>query len=236
MKRRRFGQHYLVDREVIHRVVSLAEIRPTERVLEIGTGKGALTRELVGLGASYLGYEIDRVNFEETESAIRGRGARVVLGDAFRQSPEFDVLVSSLPYSESATFIRWLSGLVFRRAVVLLQEDFVGKIISPPGDRDYRGVSAISQVCFEVQALERVGRAAFSPRPRVGSVIASFEPKRRIPREEATNILRLFSLRRRLADSVLAEMGMSSGVSFGRRRVYSLTPDEIHLLCLPCDQ
>ena len=232
MKRRRLGQHYLVDPDVIRRVVSLAEIQPTDRVLEIGMGKGALTRELAGLGASYLGYEVDGANFKETSALVRGTAAHVVLGDAFEEHPGFDVLVSSLPYSESATFVKWLSGREFRRAVVVLQEDFVRKINTPPGSRDYRGVSALSQICFEVRVLGDVPRAAFSPQPRVDSVIVSFTPLRRIEKAELTNILRLFSLRRRLADSALAKLGMERGGSFGRRRVNSLTPEEVHLLCL----
>ena len=218
---------------MIRKVVALAAIGPTERVLEIGTGRGALSRELAKLGASYLGYEVDRGNFEATADAVRGMDASVELADAFEQSPDFEVLVSSLPYSESATFVRWLGGLEFRRAVVVLQEDFVRKIMAPPGDRDYRGVSALSQICFQMTVLGRVRRAAFSPQPRVGSVIALFEPRRRVTKEEASNISRLFSLRRRLADSALAELGMSRGVGFGGRRVYSLTPDEVHSLCLP---
>jgi len=236
MKRHRLGQHYLVDQEVIHRVLSLADIKPTERILEIGTGKGALTRELVRLGASYVGYEIDRQNYEETTKAVRGTGARIMHANAFAQTPEFDVLVSSLPYSQSATFVRWLSTLRFKRAVVLLQEDFVGKISLPPGSRDYRGVSALSQICFKIRVLGKVGRAAFSPQPRVGSVIASFEPKRQITKEEGLNISRLFSLRRRLADSALAELGMMQGASFGRRRVYMLSPEEVHSVCSPRPQ
>jgi 16S rRNA (adenine1518-N6/adenine1519-N6)-dimethyltransferase len=236
MRRHRLGQHYLVDRQVIQRVVSLAEIEPKERVLEIGTGKGALTRELVRFGASYVGYEVDRRNFEETTKAVRGTGAQVLLADAFEQTPEFDVLVSSLPYSESATFVRWLGTLRFNRAVVLLQEDFVGKITSPPGSRDYRGVSALSQICYEVRVLGKVGRAAFSPQPRVGSVIVSFEPKHQITKEEALNITRLFSLRRRLADSALSELGMRQDAGFGQRRVYTLRPEEVHSVCLPRPQ
>jgi len=232
MKRRSLGQHYLVDPEVIRRVVSLADIRPTDRVLEIGTGKGALTRDLVGLGSSYLGYEVDRANFAETSSLVRGTAARVVLADAFEEHPDFDVLVSSLPYSESATFVKWLSGIGFRRAVVVLQQDFVRKIMAPPGSRDYRGISALSQICFEVRVLGGVPRAAFSPQPRVGSVIVSFTPVRKIAKAEATNILRLFSLRRRLADSALAELGMKGGGGFGSRRVNSLRPEEVHLLCV----
>ena len=232
MKRRKLGQHYLVDQEVIRLVVSLAGIKPEDRILEIGTGIGALTKVLSGLGASYLGYEVDRANFEETSNLVRGTGARVMLADAFNAHPDFDILVSSLPYSKSAAFVKWLSGIRFRRAVVVLQEDFVRKIMAPPGSRDYRGISALSQICFDVRMLGSVPRAAFAPQPRVGSAIASFTPIRRIQKAEVTNVIRLFSLRRRLADSALAELGMRGAGSFGRRRVNSLSPDEVYLLCV----
>jgi 16S rRNA (adenine1518-N6/adenine1519-N6)-dimethyltransferase len=233
MKRRRLGQHYLVDRDVIGRVVSLAAIGPDDRVLEIGTGKGALTRELAGRGASYLGFEVDRANFEEASNLVQGTRARVVLADAFEEHPGFDVLVSSLPYSESASFVKWLSVISFARAVVVLQEDFIRKITAPPGSRDYRGVSALAQICFDVRVLGRVPRASFTPPPRVDSVIVSFTPRRRIDETEVSNVIRLFSLRRRLVDSALAELGMAGEGTFGRRRVYSLLPDEVHFLCLP---
>ncbi len=233
MKRRRLGQHYLVDPDVVRRIVSVADIRDNERVLEIGTGRGALTKALAHLGVSYVGYEVDKRNFDETARVLRGTSARVLLADAFEQAPEFDVLVSSLPYSESSSFVRWLSAIKFDRAVVLLQDDFVRKLLFPPGTRDYRAVSALSQLCFEVRVLDRVKREAFSPRPRVGSVLASFFPRLRVERTEVANIFRLFSLRRRLIDSALAELGMDRDGGFGKRRVYSLLPDEVHLLCSP---
>jgi len=233
LKRRRLGQHYLVDGATVRRIVSIADIKQNERVLEIGTGKGALTRELAELGASLKGYEVDRQNFEETSIAVRGTRAQIVLADAFDQSPDFDVLVSSLPYSESARFVQWLGTIGFGRAVVLLQEDFVRKILAPPGTRDYRGVSALAQLCFEIRVLDKVSRASFSPAPRVNSVIVSFAPRLRVTRAEVSNVIRLFSLRRRRADSALAELGMKWDGSFGQRRVYSLRPEEVHGLCLP---
>lgn len=222
-----------MDHDVINKMVSLAAIGPKDRVLEIGTGRGVLTRELVGLGSSFVGYEIDRRNFEATLRAVRGTRGRILLADVFDGSPEFDVLVSSLPYSESATFVQWLSGIAFDRAVVLMQEDFVRKILSPPGTRDYRGISALAQLCFEVRVLGRVSRASFSPQPKVSSVMVLFTPRLLITKAEASQIVRLFSLRRRLADSALAELGIKRERSFGQRRVYSLTPEEVHLLCLP---
>jgi len=231
MKRRRLGQHYLVDEGVVRRVLELADIRPTEKVLEIGTGRGALTRELAGRGASLVGYEVDTENVEATKKVVRGTGADIRLGNAFDERPDFDVLVSSLPYSESGTFVEWLSGIKFGRAVVVLQDDFVRKLLAPPGNRDYRGVSSLAQIAFDVKVEGRVPRASFSPPPRVNSVIASFVPKRQVPAGEIANIVRLFSLRRRQVSSALGELGMKGKGTFGRRRVFELAPEEVHELC-----
>lgn len=231
MKRRRLGQHYLTDSLVVNRMLSLAEIRSSDHVIEIGTGRGVLTRELANLGASLEGYEIDRKNFEATMDAVRGTGADIHLADAFGERPKFDVVVSSLPYSESSSFVRWLCGMSFRRAVVLLQEDFVRKLTAPPGARDYRGISALAQLAFDIRVAARVGRESFSPQPRVGSVLALFLPKLQVSDSEASNIMRLFSLRRRRIDSALAELGMKEGSDHGQRRVNSLTPQEVHEIC-----
>ena len=215
--------------------MGFAAIRPSERVLEIGTGKGVLTKELAGRGSALVGYEVDSDNFEDTKEAVRGTGAEVHLGSAFEARPEFDVLVSSLPYSESATFVEWLSGMSFDRAVVVLQDDFVRKLLASPGDREYRGISALAQIAFGIKVLDRIERASFSPQPRVNSVIVSFVPKRRLPGYEVSNVVRLFSLRRRQVGSALAKLGMKYTGAYGRRRVYELAPEEVHELCL-CDR
>ena len=231
MKRRRLGQHYLKDPGVVQRMVSLAGISPSDRVLEIGTGKGVLTRELAGLGGRFDGYEVDEENFAETAEAVRGSGARLHLADPFGLRPEFDVLVSSLPYSESSRFVSWLSGTPFRRAVVILQDDFAKKILAPPGARDYRGISALAQLAFDAKIVERVKRECFTPQPRVNSVIVQLSPRLRVSKAEATNIARLFSLRRRRVDAALRELGMEWGEEGGSRRVNTLTPSEVHEIC-----
>lgn len=234
MTRRSLGQHYLVDSDVVRRVVAAAAIRKDERVLEIGTGKGSLTRELARRGLSLEGYEVDKENYAETLAVLDGEDVVVHLRDAFKETPRFDVLVSSLPYSRSAAFVEWISQAEYDRAVVILQEDFVDKVLAEPGTRDYRAVSAIAQVSSEFRVLWRVGRAAFSPSPRVNSVVASVRPRRRLSRTEISRVKLLFSLRRREVESALAKLGMGrSGPDLAGRRVYSLAPDEVIELC--CD-
>ncbi len=231
MKRRALGQHYLADPSVVRLMVEEAAPKKTESVVEIGTGKGVLTEALAPLCARLDGYEVDPANCEET--AARAAGPHVVIhnADAFGERPSFDVLVSSLPYSRSQDFIEWISMVSYKRGVVLLQEDFVRKILAPPGSRDYRGVSAIAQISSEVAVAGRVGRDSFQPRPKVASAMVTFKPKVRLTRPELSGIKRLFSLRRRELNSVLREFSIPAGADYGRRRVYSLTPDEVYEIC-----
>ncbi len=232
MKRRTLGQHYLTDPGVVSKIIAASDVRPHEKVLEIGTGKGALTQELARLGSGLVGYEVDRENYIETLEKVGNARAAIHLGDAFKEKPKFDVLVSSLPYSKSATFIEWISQVDYDRAVVLLQEDFVKKILAEPGTRDYRAMSAIAQISSEIRVLMRVGRGSFSPPPKVNSLLVSVKPMIRPSRAEMSAIKRLFSLRRRQVVSALAELEIDgAGKDFGKRRVYSLEPGEVHELC-----
>lgn len=232
MKRRELGQHYLVDGEVVNTIIANAAIKPRERILEIGTGRGALTKQLVKLGASLEGYEVDKGNITATLAMLGSEKAVIHLGDAFREYPDFDVLVSSLPYSRSADFVEWISRVSYDRAVVLLQDDFVAKIMSKPGTRDYRAISVIAQISSELAVLGRVGRSSFSPAPKVESIILSVKPKRRITQSEISVIKRMFSLRRREVASVGATIGINlTAERYRRRRINSLTPSEILKIC-----
>ncbi|HYB75841.1 MAG TPA: rRNA adenine N-6-methyltransferase family protein [Nitrososphaerales archaeon] len=232
MKRRKLGQHYLIDGEVVNKLIASAAIKPRERVLEIGTGRGVLTKELVKLGASLEGYEVDRGNFTATLAELGSKRAMIHLGDVFREYPSFDVLVSSLPYSRSADFVEWIGRVRYKRAVVLLQDDFVAKVMSKPGARDYRAISVIAQISSEFVALGRVGRSSFSPAPKVESIMLSIKPKRRMAESEIWMIKQIFSLRRREVASVGATFGIDLAVErYVKRRVNSLTPSEVLEIC-----
>ncbi len=232
MKRRTLGQHYLVDPSVISRMIDAADIRPSESVLEIGTGRGVLTERLVKLGAKYEGFEVDPENFRETISRVGLGESAVHNSDAFEARPTFDVLVSSLPYSRSQDFVEWIGQMKYDRAVVLLQEDFVRKVLSPPGNREYRAVSAIAQISCEMVEVERVPRAAFRPPPKVSSLLLSIRPRMRLTAAEIANVKRLFSLRRREVSSALSRLGFPEfGIGHRKRRVFQLTPEEVHAVC-----
>jgi 16S rRNA A1518/A1519 N6-dimethyltransferase RsmA/KsgA/DIM1 with predicted DNA glycosylase/AP lyase activity len=215
-------------------MVKLATIRHDERVLEIGTGRGALTRELRGLTANLEGYEIDRESYEGLK---REFGVSLVLHneDVFKSSPEFDVLLSSLPYSESSHFVEWLSRKRYYRAVVLLQRDFAMKITSPPGSPAYRAISVISQASAKVEIVSGVSRLSFDPPPRVNSCLVTMRWKRTLSAEQTAMIKRIFSQKRRTVKAALKNLGLAApssapepGANFALQcRVNSLRPDSV---------
>src|SRR5208283_2865638 len=165
-KRRALGQHYLVDPSVVQLMIETSGIKQGERVLEIGTGRGVLTERLCELSGHVEAFELDDANYLATRRRVE-KGLDLHLGDAFSTRPIFDVLVSSLPYSESSNFVEWLSQRNYDRAIVILQKEFVEKLMSEPRKRSYRAISVIFQLSSSIEVVGEVDRDSFARPPRV---------------------------------------------------------------------
>lgn len=231
-RRRSLGQHYLVDGSVVDLIVRASGIQPGERVLEIGTGKGALTLRLGELSTHLEAFEVDETNFAATK-ALGIRGLRLHLADVFATSPDFDVLVSSLPYSESSNFVEWLSGTTYDRAVVVLQKDFVEKLMSKPGVDKYRALSVISQISSVIKVIRVIGRESFSPPPKVFSVVAEIRPRAKLSRAQTRFIKLLFSQRRRKLSTAFKNLNLETGPIGGEllvKRVQDVSPLEFEAM------
>ena len=228
-RRRSLGQHYLVDRSIIDLIIEVSAIRRGERVLEIGTGKGVLTSKLSEVSDHLEAFELDEANFFVTKG-LGISGLELHLGDAFAVRPDFDVLVSSLPYSESSNFVEWLSEEDYDRAVVVLQKDFVEKLVAAPGERKYRAVSVISQISSVTRVVRDVGRDSFSPPPKVLSVVAEMRPRTKLARGQIRLIKLLFSQRRRKLSVALKKLNLKRESAVGKdllaRRVQELSPQD----------
>jgi 18S rRNA (adenine1779-N6/adenine1780-N6)-dimethyltransferase len=134
----------------------------------------------------------------------------LVQGDAFglKESQHFDVCVTSLPYSRSLDFLEWLSQVPtpFRCAIVVLQSDFIDKIMAKPGQKNYRAISVVCQISFECKRLFPISKSEFDPPPRVSSEAVCFEPTAGFPFFNFRNLVllkRIFSFRGRLLRSAL---------------------------------
>lgn len=225
------GQHTLTDWSVIERIVQEANLAKSETVLEIGSGEGALTLELCRTAGQVTSLEIDRTKFESTKKRLQHCNNLNLLNtnpfSSKSMSFEFDVCVSSIPYSMSKETIFWLSKHEFDRALILVQKEFARKLSSAPGTQGYRAISVICEYCFNITELFDIPRASFSPPPSIRSQLIRLAPSgRRLSDDVKRNIGLLFSQRKRRIRKVASVLGLQLELD-SSKRVSQLSPQEI---------
>ena len=204
-RRRILGQHTLIDPMVIDTIVEAAELKGDEVVYEIGTGSGVLTDKLCRLAGVVISSEIDERLYSAALSRLNHPNLILIRGDGFEIDVNFDIFVSSLPYHFSTKFVRWLLGKRFRRAVVLLQKDFVDKLLAKVGCGYYRAVSVLAQYALNVSPILDVPSDAFTPRPKVQSSLVVITPKHTVELSEEIKrtVYKLFAFRKKKVSTAL---------------------------------
>jgi 16S rRNA (adenine1518-N6/adenine1519-N6)-dimethyltransferase len=235
---RALGQHMLVDRRVLAKIVDAAQISPQETVLEVGTGHGVLTAELCKAARHVVSYEIDNKLYRKAQEQLlfllQFKNIEVVNADLFKTKGLhcFDVFVSNLPYSQSRDALEWLATQKFDRAIVMVQEEFADKLSAKPGSKNYRAISVLAAHCFAIEKLFKVRKQSFDPQPRVESVIIRIVPINTVTRETIKNINLLFSKRNKKAASVVAatttedEAGIINA-TYGSKKIDELEPEDL---------
>ncbi len=217
-RRHALGQHLLVSDQIAERMIGYAGIRERDLVFEIGTGTGVLTEKIARIARSVVSFEIDSLILETAKSRLSGfNNIKLEAGDALSHSnrDEFDLCISSLPYSRSLDFVEWIANRAtsFRCAVVIVQKEFAEKLLASRGSNNYRAVSVICQSCFSVEKLEAVNRTAFDPPPNVLSYIIRMTPRKDstmpgLQSSQITLIKNIFSFRGRVVRAALKKMGL----------------------------
>jgi 16S rRNA (adenine1518-N6/adenine1519-N6)-dimethyltransferase len=182
---RTMGQNFLIDRNALVSIVDagLAPVaeKPAPRVLEIGPGLGVLTEEMLARGCSVTAIEKDPVLAARLATALGSpEGLSVTAADALDwiadppggALPDFDCLVSNLPYQAGT---RILLELVMRRAVpamtVLVQTEVAERLAAKEGSKT-RGLAGVwAQLDYDVEIVRKVAASCFWPRPEIGSSV-----------------------------------------------------------------
>jgi 16S rRNA A1518/A1519 N6-dimethyltransferase RsmA/KsgA/DIM1 with predicted DNA glycosylase/AP lyase activity len=172
-RRIEFGQHHLVDARIVLLLVQCLAPRSSEIILEIGSGKGNITR-LISQCSRYINsYEVDPDLYESARINCLDRpNVQLYNLDALKiKPPRFDAFISNIPYSRSREIITWLCCQNFQRGVIMVQDEFSSKMLSQPGEKNYTAISVISQYCLALEIVAKVPPEAFSPPPRVTSAL-----------------------------------------------------------------
>jgi 16S rRNA (adenine1518-N6/adenine1519-N6)-dimethyltransferase len=182
--RKRFGQHFLHDPQVIARILAAIEPRRGERVVEIGPGRGALTAPLLERLGTLIAIEIDRDLAREL-SARFGPALELLNQDvlevelaALRGAGPALRLVGNLPYNISTPL---LFHLLAQRAQIhdmhfMLQKEVVDRMVAAPGSRTYGRLTVMLAPWVRIERLLNVGPGAFTPPPKVSSAVVRLMP------------------------------------------------------------
>ena len=180
--RRRFAQHFLVDRGAIGSIVDLVHPAEGEIVVEIGPGKGALTDALVARLQRLVAVEIDRdlaAMLRERHGAeglhlIEGDALEVDLGQVLRdEGGERLLVVGNLPYNITAPLLFHCLDHAdcIDRAVVMVQREVARRLVASPGSKDYSLLTVLVAMRAKTDLRLQVDRRSFRPVPGVDSAV-----------------------------------------------------------------
>ncbi len=189
---RRLGQNFLIDANIVRKVVAAAEIKRNDAVIEVGPGAGALTVALAETGADLLVLEIDHGLIQLLRDLLRPWPAvKVCHADVLKVSwsrlnagfgPGRAVkLISNLPYNISGPFVYDLlkENFPFSAAVLMFQKEVAGRLVAGPEDEEYGGLSVLCRYYTRSEKLFDVSRNVFWPRPNVDSTVVRLRPRER---------------------------------------------------------
>lgn len=220
---RKLGQHFLTDPRVLDRIAESIDPNPEDTVLEIGTGRGTLTRRLAKRVSRVISIERDPILIKGLKRSHLNQNITIVEGDALKLDweelwpPESSratrKVTGNIPYYITTPLIdKALSPPPPPPAVVafLVQEEVAARICAQPGGKTYGALSVGVQIAAVVEHLFRVKAGAFQPPPKVDSAMIRMKP-RVIP--EGLDIRRfrefvtaVFSKRRKQILGILSEM------------------------------
>lgn len=174
--RKRFGQNFLVDDQIINRIISTINPKNNEIIVEIGPGKGALTIPILELLDHLNVIEIDR-DLVSLLNSVQQDKLTIFEADAlqfdFNQFPQKIRVIGNLPYNISSPLLFHL--LDFREQIIdmtfMLQKEVVDRIVATHGNKTYGRLSVMMQVFFEVESMFVVPKESFEPQPKIESAI-----------------------------------------------------------------
>lgn len=185
----RLGQNFLVDKNVLNRIIESAQLTKEDRVLEIGPGIGTLTAALAGRAGRVYAIEMDRSLKSVLEHTLACfDNVKLIIGDALQLDFEeiFALdgggyrgwkVVSNLPYYITSPFLlkilehhRHLS-----RMVLMVQWEVANRLTAMPGTKDYGATSVLVQYHADVRIIQKVSARSFFPPPDVESAIVLLE-------------------------------------------------------------
>jgi 16S rRNA (adenine1518-N6/adenine1519-N6)-dimethyltransferase len=244
--RKRFGQHFLTDTALIERIVEAIDPKPSEALVEIGPGLGAMTHPVLARSGALTVVELDRdlARLHRQNPALTVIENDVLKVDWAGIHAGFDALklrvIGNLPYNISSPILFALlphAGRVLDQHF-MLQREVIERMVAQPATSDYGRLSVMLQWRYAMENLFDVPPEAFDPPPRVWSAIVRMTPLASPAALDAVRLSALvqaaFSQRRKLLRHSLGpwlDAQGFSGVFDLKRRAEEVPVDQYIALC-----
>lgn len=185
--KKKFGQNFIIDENVINSIVDKSEIDKETLVIEIGPGAGSLTYGLATKAKNVLCYEIDTTLKDILNSNLSDFSNVDVIYEDFlkvdvnNELKKYDYnklyVVANLPYYITTPIILKLieDKIPVDKIVVMVQKEVGDRFKAKPGTKDYGSLSIFLKYYFEVNKLLDVSRNVFMPKPNVDSIVVEFK-------------------------------------------------------------
>ncbi len=189
------GQNFLIDTNILRKIVDFAELSDETGAIEIGPGIGALTEQLARRAKKVVAFEIDQRLLPILEDTLSPYGnIRIIHQDVLKAdihrviSEEFTgmtdiMVVANLPYYVTTPIIMKLltDRLPIRGMVVMLQKEVADRLAAKPGTKDYGSLSIAIQYYTEAETVMTVPRTVFIPQPNVDSAVIRLIKRKQPP-------------------------------------------------------
>ncbi|WNC60780.1 16S rRNA (adenine(1518)-N(6)/adenine(1519)-N(6))-dimethyltransferase RsmA [Thermosynechococcus sp. QS41] len=219
--RKRFGQHWLRSESVLAQIIAAAELHAGDRILEIGPGRGALTRPLLASGAEVVAVELDRNLCSKLRQRFSGDRFQLIEGDILKVdlAPlNCHKVVANIPYNITGPLLGHLLGSIarprrpaFERLILLVQKEIGDRLMATPGSKAYGALSVRIQFLATCEPVCAVPPRAFQPPPKVDSVVICLRPHATLPRVRSPQWLETllkqgFATRRKMLANALKSL------------------------------
>ncbi len=231
--KRKFSQIFLVRESVAKEMIEKMNLKKGEWVLEVGPGKGILTKILLEKGVRVIAIEIDRALSKYLRENILDLDFYLIEGDFLKMDikkilEEYKLdkikLISNAPYHITTPLLEKIieERENFEEIYLTLQKEVVDRISSKPGTKEYSSLTIFVNFYMEIEVLMPIPSHFFRPKPKVNSLFFRMRPKESLPLEGEKEKLffqivrRAFQGRRKKIGKVLKEFG-----------IYDRIPEEI---------
>ena len=183
------GQNFLKDKSIIDKIVGAVDAEPNSLVIEIGSGAGALSVELVNKFDRVLMYEIDtRLKDILNDKLNNYCNYEIIFDDFLNRDVTNDIskyeydnlyLVANLPYYITSPIILKIikDKLPINEMVIMIQKEVADRFNASPGSRDYGQITVLLNYFFEITKVCSVSKNCFVPKPKVDSSVIRLKKK-----------------------------------------------------------